>query len=382
MKLMVVSHPCVTPINQQIYFEMEKQTGWSLLLATPSNWRDEYGNVRRVERWPGLKGTLLPIPVWLTGNIPLHIYRSWMRDVMLQFKPDVVYVNHEPYAAATAQVYLANSASIRKPIGFYSCQNIAKQYPIPFRWSERMVYRRSAFALPVSTTVDTTLRQKGYRGETKVLPFGIDPEIYRPHPEAQGLRAEFTGPAKEIIIGYLGRMIEAKGLGTLLRALEKLKALPWRLVLVGTGPYESEARAQAELLGISDRVVWTGYIPHADAPRYLSAFDVLVLPSETRSNWKEQFGRVLIEALACGTPVIGSSSGEIPHVIQDTGGGFVFAEGQSDDLANQLRRLLTEPELRQQLAKKGQQTVLGSYTQEGLAGRLAGVLERAALGRT
>ena len=68
-------------------------------------------------------------------------------------------------------------------------------------------------------------------------------------------------------------------------------------------------------LPISGQVLQIGFVPHEETPRYLAAFDLLVLPSETQPNWKEQFGRVIVEALACGVPVIGSDSGEIPNLV-------------------------------------------------------------------
>jgi glycosyltransferase involved in cell wall biosynthesis len=118
-------------------------------------------------------------------------------------------------------------------------------------------------------------------------------------------------------------------------------------------------------------------VPHTEAPRYLAAFDMLVIPFETQSNWKEQFGRVIIEALVCGTPVVGSDSGEIPHLVEATGGGLVFPEGEADSLAACLTELIQDADRRQMLVEAGRQTVLRDYTQEALAKQFAEVIERA-----
>jgi glycosyltransferase involved in cell wall biosynthesis len=104
---------------------------------------------------------------------------------------------------------------------------------------------------------------------------------------------------------------------------------------------------------------------------------LLVLPSETRPNWKEQFGRVIIEAIACGTPVIGSDSGEIPYVLQATGGGFTFPEGQPEALAEKLQQLILNPLLRSQLVERGRAVVLQNYTNSSLAQRFAQTIEKA-----
>jgi len=106
-------------------------------------------------------------------------------------------------------------------------------------------------------------------------------------------------------------------------------------------------------------------LPTYEIPGEMQQLDALVLPSVTRPNWIEQFGRVLPEAMACETPVIGSSSGEIPHVIGDA--GLVFEEGNVQELVARIRQLLDDPELYAQLAAKGRQRVLENYTQEQIA---------------
>jgi len=378
MKLLIFSHPCVTPINQQFYAEVEKQTGWKLTIVAPSNWKSEYGSNLNLKRWSGYQGGLLSFPVWKSGNIPLHVYRSVFVRLLQKAEPDFIYVHHEPYAAATAQIYLANYLSIRKPISFFTWQNIFKRYPFPFRQFEHLVIQGSTCVFPGSRSAEEVLRQKNYKGSSVILPSGIDSEIYYPRPEAERLKSKLSAVQNEFLIGYMGRIVEEKGLNTLLYALKQIKDFPWRLIVVGSGPYESEFDAIAQKLQLTCRISRLGYIPHTEAPTYLSAFDLLVLPSETRLNWKEQFGRVVIEAIACGTSVLGSDSGEIPHLIQNTGGGLTFPEGQPDALAEKLRQLILNPLLRLQLVERGRQIVLQNYTNTSLAQCFAQTIEKIA----
>jgi L-malate glycosyltransferase len=375
MKLLVVSHPCVTPVNQQFFAEVESLSGWELTIIVPSNWRSEYGRVNSVVRWSEFRGRLIGIPVYNSGNIPLHAYRTLWTSLLKRELPDVIYVHHESYALATAQVYLANRLSLKRPIGFYSAQNILKRYPPPIEQIQRTVLRRSSFALPVSSDAEEVLRKKGYQGVSTILPPGIDPNVYNPRQDGQQLRQRLRGSAEEVIIGYVGYIIEEKGLATLLRALSKLKDLHWSLVVVGTGSYATSFERLARQLGLSQQVRQLGYVPHTDVPLYLSAFDLLVLPSETRGGLKEQFGRVIIEALACGTPVIGSNSGEIPRLLQATGGRLTFPEGKAEALARQIRRLVEDPALRRESATKGQARVLTEYTNRSLADRFVLAIE-------
>ncbi|NEP16723.1 MAG: glycosyltransferase family 4 protein [Leptolyngbya sp. SIO4C1] len=104
--------------------------------------------------------------------------------------------------------------------------------------------------------------------------------------------------------------------------------------------------------------------------KYLGAFQRLELAvydfkTLTATGWKEQFGHVLIEAMACRVAVVGSDSGEIPHVIQDT--GLVFPEGQADQLADRLRQLIEDPQLHEKLAQAGYDRAMAQYTNRALA---------------
>ncbi|MBD1845940.1 glycosyltransferase family 4 protein [Cyanobacteria bacterium FACHB-63] len=367
MKLLIVNHSCTVSVVQQFYAEIEQQTGWELTIVMPENWKDEYGILRKIERWKDFRGQIISIPVWKSGSIPLHSYRSIFVNLLRKLNPDFIYLHQEPYALVTLQVYLANYFTIRKPISFFTWQNILKRYPIPFRQMERWVLKHTDVMFPGSYSAEAVMREKGYTGQSVLMPSGIDPAIY--YPRSNTLKAELG--AQDVLIGYVGRIVEQKGLKTLLLALNEIRSLPWRLVMIGSGEYETEFDAIAQQLNLSDRIQKLGFIPFTETPNYLSALDVLVLPSETRSSWKEQFGRVIIEAIACGTPVIGSDSGEIPHLINATKGGLVFPEGNAIALAQKLSELILNPELRSHYATTGRQAVLSQYTNALLAQRFA-----------
>lgn len=368
MKLLVLSHACVTPINQQFFAEIESQTGWEITIIVPASWKNDYGNVIKPMRWQQLRGKIIQIPVLISGSVPLHFYLTTFLSILKDCQPDFIYVHHEPYAAATAQLYLANQLCGQKPISFFTWQNILKNYPFPFKNSEQFVLKSSAIAFSGSYSAAEVLQQKGFTGTSVLLPASIDPSIYQPQAH-EFLKQELQTSKSEILIGYMGRIVEEKGLRTLLYALKMIRDLPWRLIMVGAGNYQETFDAIAQECQLSDRIKHLGFVPHQDAPQYLSAFDVLVLPSETRKNWKEQFGRVTIEAIACGTPVIGSDSGEIPHLIKRTGGGLTFAEGQPEQLADRLAQLITNADLRHELATKGRAVVINEYSNQAIGQR-------------
>ena len=246
-----------------------------------------------------------------------------------------------------------------------------KKYPPPFRWTESFVYSQSTFSFPITPTVDQVHRTKGYKGASTVVALGLDPAVYHRAEDIGAIRNELGVQDGEVLIGFLGRIVPEKGLSTLLHGLNHIRDLKWRLAVIGSGPFEPELDRLIRELSLSERVIRKGYIPHPDAPKYLSAFDITILPSETQSNWSEQFGRVLTESLACGTPVIGSSSGEIGRLVNELGGGLVFPERDAAGLAAAVTSLLNSSKTRKDMAERGRQAVLKSYTTQILAERFA-----------
>jgi glycosyltransferase involved in cell wall biosynthesis len=151
------------------------------------------------------------------------------------------------------------------------------------------------------------------------------------------------------------------------------------LTLVGSGEELEALRKLASEGGIADRVTLGVRLPSAEMPDFYRSLDLLVLPSRTRPNWKEQFGRVLIEAMASGVPVLGSDSGEIPHVIGSA--GVVFPEGDVGALRSQLQRLMQDRAARECLAAAGRERVLAQYTMAEIARQTVAAYTAAADGR-
>ncbi len=173
-------------------------------------------------------------------------------------------------------------------------------------------------------------RAKGYRGPLTVIPqVGVEPDVFKP------LDRQNAGDADQFRVGYAGRFVEEKGIDVLLNALHDLGG-EWQADLVGSGPDQPRLAELAQRLQIADRVRFLPWMPSAQTVDFYRSLDVLVLPSCSRSNWKEQFGRVLVDAMACGVPVIGSTCGEIPNVIGDA--GLIFPEGDAAALRDQLAR--------------------------------------------
>jgi glycosyltransferase involved in cell wall biosynthesis len=237
-------------------------------------------------------------------------------------------------------------------------QNILHNYPPPFRWLEQRAFRRVAAMYACSETVVEVLRAKGFHKPAPIIPFGVNTEAFRPRPAGQ------RRSNRPLTIGFIGRMLPGKGLNVLADALEKLKGDDWKMLVVGEGPEREGFEQQLRAANLRDRAEFTGAINFALVPEYFHQMDLMVIPTETTKRIREQFGRVIVEAMATGVPVIGSTCGAIPEVIGDA--GLVFPEGNATALADAIRRMLTDQSLRERLSIAGQARV-ERYSWESVA---------------
>ena len=128
-------------------------------------------------------------------------------------------------------------------------------------------------------------------------------------------------------------------------------------MFIGSGPLDRELQTWARRYG--GRVRVQAAVSHDDVPAYLNAMDVLCAPSQTTARWREQFGRMLIEAFSCGVPVIASTSGEIPHVVADA--GVILEEDDRDGWVRAIKELLANPARRSDLSRRGRARAVSTF---------------------
>jgi len=350
----MLSKACIVGAYQRKLEELAKLPGLDLTVLVPPSWRDDRGE-QKLERTYTTGYDLRETRIAFNGRFHLHYYPRLGKHLG-ELQPDLLHIDEEPYNLATRHAMgLARKRKI--PACFFTWQNLDRRYPPPFRWWEQYNYHHADFAIAGNHAATEVLRAKGYHGPTRVIPqFGVDPNLFSPPTEPR--------PDRPFTIGYAGGFIAAKGLDTLLNACASLSG-DWRLKLAGSGDQAQSLRALAVSLNIDQRITWSGKLTSTAMPDFYRSIDTLVLPSRTQETWMEQFGRVLIEAMACGVPVIGSNSGEIPHVIGD--GGLVFPEGDAEVLAIRLRQVMDDSEFAADLSQLGRQRVLERYTQAQIA---------------
>ena len=352
MRVLMLSKACIVGIYQP-KLEAIARRDVELTVLTPPTWRDERG-VQHLERSYTTGYELRPIPIRLNGNFHLHHYPN-LGTEMAAIQPQIVHIDEEPYNLATWQA-LRLARQVGAKALFFSWQNILRSYPPPFSWGERWVMRNTDCALAGTDDAADVLRRKGYRGPLRTIPqFGASEALFRP--------AE-TVPRRPFTIGYIGRIVHEKGVEILLQSAAQLDG-EWRLRLVGGGSALNEMKSLADSLGIGGKVTFVGQLPSADLPPEYHKIDVLALPSLTRTNWKEQFGRVLVEAMASGVPVIGSDSGAIPTVVGEA--GRIVPEGDALALSRMLRTVRDQSALRAEMVRAGRARFLAHFTHESVA---------------
>ncbi|MCL6648436.1 MAG: glycosyltransferase family 4 protein [Chloroflexi bacterium] len=327
--------------------------GVDLTLVVPPYWR--FGRRREPFEPGNNRGyQLVIVNPLLNGQHHLHFYPR-LGAMLDRVRPTLFHLDEEPYDFVTVHALLA-ARRRGIPTLIFSWQNLDVRYPPPFEWFRAWTLRHVAGAIAGNAEAAAILRRRGYRGPLAIIPqFGVDLQLFP-------WRPPMAGPPFRI--GYVGRLWPGKGVDLLLEAVAGL-AGDWQLDVLGAGEAEPALRQQAQQLGIAARVRFLGSQPSHQVPAFLQTLSVLVLPSRSLPNWKEQFGRVLVEAMATGVPVIGSSSGEIPNVIGEA--GLVFPEGDVLALRAQLARLLADPALQRDLATRGRERVVAQFTQERVA---------------
>jgi glycosyltransferase involved in cell wall biosynthesis len=254
------------------------------------------------------------------------------------------------------------------PAGWFS-RGAAAPYLITCHGSDVRLLERGAL---VQRMADTTFRRAARvtavsrflaQDLRRLLPQGPDVTV-TPMPVDVGNfdRGEYQPKVTPPRILYAGNLVASKGVDLLLRAAATLaqRGVQYQLKILGQGPEEGALRADAERLGIAERIVWSSFVSQEQMPLEYGASTITVLPSRGSA---EGLGLTLVEALLSGSAVVGTHAGGIPEVVRPEQTGLLAREDPTD-LADQLERLLNDAALRSRLSRAGKEHVLRTYSPE------------------
>ena len=362
MKLAVVSHACVLRTNRAVYRQLAGD-GIDVQIVAPDHIVSDGSKVRcepRADDDPPL--TQLP----LRGtNARVYRFAGLIRAVEA-FKPDAIYLENDPLSMMSVELGLWARARGAKLLCL-SCENL--DFGVRASVARRGVAKGTvlggsklallaaarpnvAHVFAINGDGADLFRRYGFKSVSQT-PLGFDPQLFKPDAAARDeirRSLDWHGP----LIAYFGRLVPEKGAHLLIEALATIQDLDWRFLLdrfsPQSGEYPKRIRAMIDAAGFEDRVLYVD-ADHHEVGRYMAAADIVAVPSVSTPFWREQYGRVAVEAMACGTLVMAARTGALPDLVGD--GGLLFEESDVEGLSRLLRQALLEPDRFAEQRRKG-----------------------------
>lgn len=240
----------------------------------------------------------------------------------------------------------------------------------------KYVKDRSDVIVAVTERVKASLTIEGVpENRIKVVPVGIDTERFKPAPPDPSLRESLGASADDILVLFTGRLVKEKGVYDLLHAAILMSRDPElrhvKIAMVGTGPEKAAIARMIGSGGLRERVRLAGGFSYDMVPKLYTAADAFILPSIPTPYWQEQFGMVLVEAMASGLPVISTLSGSIPEVVGDS--GILIQPNDPLSIYNEIKRLAVDASLRKNHSKLGRERVLEKFDASIVSKRIGSI---------
>lgn len=382
MRVAVVSHALIAADARARWQVLARDYPVEVTLLVPERWTSAWlGRDREWRAEPVQEGRFAVRPLKVSEPTDCSRYAFCSIDAHLRsLQPGVICVMQDESTRVLQQMILYRRVWARDArLVFFTWNNIAiSTSTIAARWFWRNARRGTDACIAGNSEAVSVLRAAGY--EKPILngtEIGVDETRFAPNPVEAARFRQRHGLAGRVV-GFAGRLVEEKGIFDLARALLGITG-DWTLLVAGGGPGSRELEDMFRACGESSRLRLLGELSSSDMPGFFRALDALVLPSRGTPTWREQFGLVLAQAMACGIPVIGSTSGAIPEVIGE--GGLLFPEADVPGLRQQLERVLGDSELRLQLGERGRARALAKYGSAALAADAYGWFQASVQGR-
>lgn len=367
MKMLMIWHAGGVKSYWKRYEELSKHFNQFTVLV-PENWNEGGQIITTKNTVLNEKCKIVTGKAVIKTKDATHIYLRNLKKVLVDEKPDIIMIHEEPWSLVTYQAILLNKLlGINAKIVIDSAAITIHKKPFPFNIVESYVYKNTHLFFARNKEVVSTLRERGAKVPLYLLPNGIDVGKFK---------REQVNENNKFVIGFIGRIVKEKGIYDLVDAIEIIvnsKFENIELVMVGNGPEKEALQKYINQKMLAKYIHLKDKVDPEKVPEVMNKINLLVLPSRTRPNWKEQFGRVLVEAMACEKVVIGSNSGGIPEVINDN--RFIFEEGNFEQLAEKIIAVLRDNNFYYEITKKNLQRVIEMYSWESLGIYVKNVIE-------
>ncbi|MDB9786958.1 glycosyltransferase [Bacteriovoracaceae bacterium] len=364
MRILAIGHAFIVDTNRKVFHALSKLPNTNVDMVLPRVWQSNLVSTIEFQESTADESidNIYPIDVYRKGNGSFYFYHFDLFNIFRNNTYDFIYIWQEPWSISAAQAIFFAKITSSKNAGIYLqvAQNIRKKHLTPLIPWERFLSRSVTEYFCCSEGVRDVIRWKKLDAPDSLLSLGFDESLVKDH-------IHFPVKKGKITLGYIGRLSPEKGLDDLISATELYyegnKEI--QLVIAGNGPLSSK-------LSQYPFIKYLGVLSHKDVGEFYNQIDFCVVPSKTTKFWKEQFGRVLIEAVAAGKITIGSNSGSIPEVMGSMDMPFVFEEGNVDQLSNLIRdvaKLIGTGEA-VTIAQRSKDIVLRQYSNKAIATKI------------
>jgi glycosyltransferase involved in cell wall biosynthesis len=344
LNLIILSHAYVYSAYRAKIEALSEYHDLNITLITPEFGLEGGGQKVYAEQYTGEQYHHIILSGYFTGKLNFFVFKN-LKSTLQSLNPDIILLEEEYWTQIAAQVtYITKKFFPHTKLILLSCENMCHIWEkeaetlyqkfryTSFHFIEKYVISKLdglIFQLPgVWQDFENRIDKLGFKGKRGILPqLGVDYNRFADNsPKLQKIRAELSIDDNTFIYGYIGRIIPEKGIEDMIHTFENWDKDNTKLIIIGNGDaeYVNQIKQLVRTLKLDDIVIFKNAIPFEDIPAYFQLFNISILLSHTTPIWKEQFGRVLVESMAAGTPVIGSDSGAIPLVIGDT--GYIVAE--------------------------------------------------------
>lgn len=382
MRILIISHAYVSKYHQEKIEALAKNKDLEIFLMVPEFGIEGGGRKIYLEKKYDPSYKIIPIKMYFSGKWNTYLIKGF-QGYIRKIKPDIIHLEEEYWTNVAWQVARVKEKSLKIKFVLFTWENIyhdwlreGRNFYQKLRFSifnriEKKVLRSVDAVIAGNCEAVEVLRKKGFGGRVEVLPqFGLN-EKYFTKKDVEGLKMELK-LEDEFIIGFIGRVNKEKGLEDLIRVGTKPyftggANMDIKILIIGDGGYKTEAQRLVRELELEQSVMFLPAVDFNRIVEYYNLMDIMVIPSRTTPQWKEQFGRTIIEAMSCGVPVIGSDSGAIPEVIGEA--GLIFKERNVDDLADKISNTINDGKFRSDLIQKGLKRVQENFTTTIIARR-------------